>query len=85
MPNVFSKLAFQEWGLSMAPTVAQWIRSYGRHRQTIQRSILLIFLLRSVMSMRQFIIAFRKGGKSKDRKTQKKMQQEKKKVEVRKE
>lgn len=35
--------------------------------------------------MRQFIIAFRKGGKSKDRKTQKKMQQEKKKVEVRKE
>jgi hypothetical protein len=63
MPNVFSKLALQEWGLSMVPQVTRLMRGYGKHRTTIQRSILFLLIFRSLMSLRQLVKAFKKSNK----------------------
>lgn len=62
MPNVFSKLAIQEWGLSMVPHVMKLVKGYGKHRTTIQRSILFLLIFRSLLSMRQLVKAFRKSN-----------------------
>lgn len=62
MPNVFSKLALQEWGLSMVPHVMRLVRGYGKHRITIQRSILFLLIFRSLLSMRQLVKAFKKSN-----------------------
>ena len=62
MPNVFSKLAIQEWGLSMVPHVMKLVRGYGKHRTTIQRSILFLLIFRSLLSLRQLVKAFRKSN-----------------------
>ncbi|KAF1798933.1 putative ABC fatty acid transporter [Mucor lusitanicus] len=62
MPNVFSKLAIQEWGLSMVPQVMRLVRGYGKHRTTIQRSILFLLIFRSLLSMRQLVKAFKKSN-----------------------
>lgn len=83
MPNVFSKLAIQEWGLSMLPHVVSLLKGYSRHRITIQRSILFLFIFRSLMSMRRLTQAFQKSQKN-DTKKKVKLEQQKKKVEVKK-
>lgn len=62
MPNVFSKLALQEWGLSMVPHVSRFVRGYGKHKTTIQRSILFVLLLRAVLSLRQIIQTIKKSN-----------------------
>jgi hypothetical protein len=62
MPNVFSKLAIQEWGLSMVPHVMKLVRGYGKHRATIQRSILFLLIFRSLLSLRQLVKAIRKSN-----------------------
>jgi hypothetical protein len=62
MPNVFSKLALQEWGLRMVPQVTRLVRGYGKHRTTIQRSILFILILRSVLSIRQIIKTIKRSN-----------------------
>lgn len=82
MPNVFSKLALQEWGLSLLPHVMKVVKTYSRHRLTIQRSILFLFIFRALMSMRQLVKAFQKSQKSDMKKKVKLDQQQKKKVEV---
>jgi hypothetical protein len=81
MPNVFSKLALQEWGLSMLPQITRLMRGYGKHRTTIQRSILFLLVFRSLMSLRQLVKAFKKSNKG-DATTKKRPQTKNKKVEV---
>lgn len=85
MPNVFSKLAIQEWGLSMVPHVTRLVRGYGKHRTTIQRSILFILILRSVLSLRQIIKSIKKSHAADATNAtlnKKKTRQQNKKVEV---
>ncbi|KAI8994960.1 ABC transporter transmembrane region 2-domain-containing protein [Pilobolus umbonatus] len=62
MPNVFSKLIWQEWGLSITPHISQWAKSYMRNRTTIKRSVMLLLLLRSILSIKQLITAFKKSN-----------------------
>ncbi|KAI7896775.1 ABC transporter transmembrane region 2-domain-containing protein [Mucor mucedo] len=62
MPNVFSKLALQEWGLSMLPHVSRFAKGYARNKTTIQRSILFVLLFRAVLSLRQIIRSIKKSN-----------------------
>lgn len=62
MPNVFSKLAIQEWGLSMVPHLSRLIKGYSKNRILIRRSALLILFLRALLSMRQVIKSVKKSN-----------------------
>ncbi|GAA5796800.1 hypothetical protein HPULCUR_002175 [Helicostylum pulchrum] len=66
MPNVFSKLALQEWGLSMVPHLSKLIKGYGKHRVTIRRSVLLILIFRAILSMRQLVKSVKKSNAQDD-------------------
>lgn len=66
MPNVFSKLALQEWGLSMLPHLSKLIKGYGKHRVTIKRSIFLILIFRAILSMRQLVKSIKKSNAQDD-------------------
>lgn len=84
MPNVFSKLAvpLQEWGLSMVPQVSRLVRGYAKNRTTIQRSILFILILRSILSMRQIIKSIKKSSAGQAKPKTQQNKQKSKKVEV---
>ncbi|KAI7902840.1 ABC transporter transmembrane region 2-domain-containing protein [Cokeromyces recurvatus] len=60
MPAVYSKLASSEWGLFILPHLSQLLKSYRKHRTTIHQSILIIFLLRSLLSLKKLIKAVQK-------------------------
>lgn len=68
MPNVFSKLVIQDRIISALSLVKNVVGHYAKHRTTIQRSILFILILRSVLSIRQFIKALKKKSPKKDNK-----------------
>lgn len=84
MPNVFSKLAvpLQEWGLSMVPQVNRLVRGYVKNRTTIQRSILFILILRSILSMRQIIKSIKKSNNNNAKPKTQQNRPKSKKVEV---
>lgn len=82
MPNVFSKLAIQEWGLSMVPHVMKSVKGYGKHRTTIQRSILFLLVFRSLLSLRQLVKAIRKSNNGPASKKRDPAAKKNKKVEV---
>lgn len=65
MPNVFSKLVLQDWALSALPYVNNVFRQYGKHRTTIQRSIIFILILRSILSIRRLVKSMKKKGTTK--------------------
>lgn len=59
MPNVLSKLALSHWS-AMAPMLKQWASAYLKHRDTIRRVLLLLFVVRSFLSIRKSIHLFKK-------------------------
>ncbi|KAJ8657372.1 hypothetical protein O0I10_006927 [Lichtheimia ornata] len=59
MPNVLSKLALSQWS-AMAPMLKQWASLYLKHRDTIRRVLLLLFVVRSFLSIRKSIRLFKK-------------------------
>lgn len=68
MPNVFSKLAIPNWVLSALPYINNLFRQYGKHRTTVQRSIIFLLILRSILSIRQIVKAMNKKENVKTRK-----------------
>lgn len=77
MPNVFSKLALQEWGLSMVPHVSRFAKGYFRNKKTIQRSILFVLIFRALLSLKQVIGSIKKSNAD-DAKSSTKRKQNKK-------
>ncbi|ORY95565.1 hypothetical protein BCR43DRAFT_305124 [Syncephalastrum racemosum] len=63
MPNVFSKPALMEWALQYAPFVQQAVISYGKHRNTLRRSLWLLFLLRTAYTLHKAVDKFRREQK----------------------
>lgn len=62
MPNVFSKLAVQEWGLSILPHITRVAKVYARNKTTIQRSIIFVLIFRAVLTLRQIILSIKKSN-----------------------
>ncbi|KAI8063565.1 ABC transporter transmembrane region 2-domain-containing protein [Gongronella butleri] len=60
MTNVISTLASSPIVASLLPYVLRGAHAYSRHRTTIRRSLILLFILRTVLSIRQSILSFRK-------------------------
>ncbi|KAI9311286.1 ABC transporter transmembrane region 2-domain-containing protein [Dichotomocladium elegans] len=62
MPTVFSKLAASRWAM-LAPVLKQWASLYLQHRDTIRRSLILLFILRTVLSIRTAVRKFQREEK----------------------
>ena len=69
----------------MVPHAVRLAKGYGKHRTTIQRSILFLLLFRSVLAMRRIVKSIKKSNADDAKSTtlkQNKVKTEKKKVEV---
>ncbi|KAI8337052.1 ABC transporter transmembrane region 2-domain-containing protein [Chlamydoabsidia padenii] len=60
MTNVISTLASPSTWRSFTPYALQWFQAYNRHRVTIRRSLLVLFILRGILSIYQVMNKFNK-------------------------
>ena len=59
MPNVLSTLAGTQWG----PLLKQWTKSYMTHRDSVRRVLILLFFVRTFLTIRQVVKKFQRGSK----------------------
>ena len=59
MPNVLSKLAASQW----TPMFKQWARTYMTHRDSVGRALMLLFLVRTFLTVRKVVRKFQREQK----------------------
>lgn len=63
MPAVFSKLATSPQWVAMAALMKKWAATYMQHRTAVGRCLLLLFVLRTALSIHKAVSRFKKEQK----------------------